>query len=133
MNQVPDASMNQTLALPNGAAATTSTAVDTGMSAGGQQGSEVFEIAAPALTTTQQPDAKTLKYDVLWSNNADLSSPTTYITSALVQTGAGGVGAAAAKFRFRLPDNAGRYVFFKATGSASGDSSGASATLSVYF
>jgi hypothetical protein len=73
-----------------------------------------FLLTAPAMTTAQMPDAKTMKYDILYSVNADLSAPTTYITAAITQTGAGGVGCAAATFRFRLPSDALRYVGFKA-------------------
>src|SRR6185312_3015431 len=90
-----------------------------------------FLLTVPALTTTQQPDAKTLTYDVRMSDNADLSSPTTLYPGVLVQTGAGGAGAATATFTFRVPVDVKRYVFIKATGSASGDSSGANATLEV--
>ncbi|MEI8196167.1 MAG: hypothetical protein WCI73_09690 [Phycisphaerae bacterium] len=141
MKELRDAILKLTLALPNGAAnATTSPAIDTGASSGGntalsgQDGLTEYLLSVPALTTTQQPDAKTLKYDIIWADNAALTTnPVTYIAAAITQTGAGGAGAAAATFRFRLPSTAKRYVGFKATGSASGDSSAASATLEALF
>ena len=73
-----------------------------------------------------------MKYDIVWADSADLqTNPVTYITSAIVQTGAGGAGAAGQTFRFRLPSTAKRYVGFKATNSAAGNASGANATLEV--
>jgi hypothetical protein len=129
-----DAALKLTRALPNGAATVTAaTAIDTGQTTniGSQDGVSEYLLTAPAMTTAQMPDAKTMKYDILFSANADLSAPTVYITSAITQTGAGGVGCAAATFRFRLPSDALRYVGFRATGSAAGDATGASATLEV--
>ena len=129
---VRDAALKLSKALPNGAANVTSTSIDTGKTTSlAEQGGGGFEylLTAPAMNTTQMPDAKTMKYDILFSANSDLSSPTTYITAAITQTGAGGVGCAAATFRFRLPSDALRYIGFKATGSAAGDSTGANMAL----
>lgn len=130
-----DAQVKLTLALPNGAATTTSTAIDTGKvtSQGTQPENVEWLLTAPALTTAQQPDAKTLTYSIITSDNSDLSSPTTLISGCIVQTGAGGAGAAAAEYRFRLPSDAARYLGFKAVGSATGNSSAASATLEAQF
>ena len=69
-------------------------------------------------------------YDILTSDAANLGTPTT-LAAVLTQIGAASAGAATASYRFRIPSNAKRYVGFKATGSASGDSSAASATLEV--
>lgn len=131
-----DAALKITRALPAAASATvTSTAIDTGAatSLASQQGIE-YLLTAPALTTTMAPDTRTMTYTIKWSANADLSAPTTYITGAIVQTGAGGVGAALATFRFKLPSTAARYVFFTVTSGASiTDSSAVSATLEPLF
>jgi hypothetical protein len=68
------------------------------------------------------------------SANADLSSPTTKIASAIVQTGAGGVGAAAATYRFRAASDWPRYVGFTAvSGVSTTDASALSATLEPLF
>ena len=131
-NDLRDALEKVSLLLPNGAANTTSTGLETGVrtSLGVPARPIDYVLTAPLLTTTQQPDAKTMKYDILVSDNLDMSSPTTYITTALTQTGAGSAGCAAATFTFALPSNINKkYVGIKATGSASGDSSAASATL----
>jgi hypothetical protein len=129
--ELRDAGLKLTRALPNGAANVSSSSIDTGNSAsqGSQPGEVEYLLSAPAMNATQMPDAKTMKYDILFSDSADLSGPTTYITAAITQTGAGSAGCAAATFRFRLPSNANRYIGFKATGSASGDSTTATATL----
>jgi hypothetical protein len=132
--QVRDALHTVTRALPNGAAAVTSTALDTETVASGRQLAD-FEILieAPAMGTTPMPNAKTMTYAVVTSANADLSGPTVIADAVLVQTGAAGAGCAAATARFRLPTNAARYVGVRATGSASGDATGSSATISFVF
>lgn len=137
MKELRDAALKLSLALPNGAANTlTNPAIDTGQSSGGNaalcgtDGMTEYLITVPALNTTQLPDAKTMKYDVVWADNAALTTnAVTYIAAALTQTGAGGAGAAGATFRCRLPSTAKRYVGLKATGSASGDATAAAATL----
>ena len=132
---VQDAALVQTVALPNGAATVTSTAIDTGVSTRDAQqvpGVE-YQISAPALTTGQLANGSTMTYTVQWSASANLSSPTTYITGAIVQTGAGGAGAAAATFNFRLPSAAGRYVFITVTNSGAGNASTVNATLTPLF
>lgn len=129
-----DANLLITKALPNGAAAVTSDAIDTGKSSthDTQVGTVEFLLTAPALVVGDLANGDTIKYDIIWGDSADLtSSPTTYITSALVQTGAGGAGAAAATFRFRVPTSAKRYIGFKATNSGAGDASDKSATLEL--
>lgn len=129
-----DALKKVTKALPNGAANVTSDAIDLENTSRADEirGIEML-LSAPALTTTEQPDSKTMIYDIIYSANSDLSSPTTYIAAAITQTGAGGAGAAAATYRFKLPSNAARYWGAKATGSASGNSSTKSLTLEMLF
>lgn len=132
MQELKDANLKLTRALPNGAASVTSaSAIDTGKTTTqGSPNREVeFLISAPAMNTTQMPDAKTMKYDVVMSDSSDLSGPTTLIAAGITQTGASSAGCAAATYRFKLPSNAKRYVGLKATGSASGDATGATATL----
>src|SRR5262245_14859412 len=124
--KLKDAGLKGTLALPNGAANTSGAAIDLGLSAFGDFLANCeFILSAPALNTTQQPDAKTMKYDIIHSDNSDLSSPSTLYPTVVTQTGAGGAGAAATTFTFRVPVDSKRYVGVKATGSASGDSSAA--------
>lgn len=132
---VRDASMKATRALPNGAAAVTQTAgIDLQNSTRGDFVAPIeFLLSAPAMGATPMPDAKTMKYDIIHSDNADLSSPATLIAAAITQTGAGGVGCAAATYRWRPPTNVKRYVGVKATGSASGDATGSSFTFEALF
>jgi hypothetical protein len=131
---VGDAQLKVTKALPNGAASTTTDAINLVTSTNGDfiANAELL-ISAPALGATPLPDAKTMKYSVVHSVNSDLSSPATLAADVLIQTGAGGVGAAAATARFRLPSDVRQYVGVKATGSASGDASGSSMTVQLLF
>jgi hypothetical protein len=140
MQELRDASLKVTRALPNGAATVTSVSIDTGLNAGaigagvlGNQAIEgEYELTAPALATGQLGDAATMKYNIVTADSADLqTNPVTYITAAITQTGAGGAGAAGQVFRFRLPTTAKRYVGFTATNSAAGNASAASAFLEL--
>lgn len=134
-----DAALNVSGALPNGA--TTSTVVfDTATSnRADQSGRMEYEIQAPALTTGQLADAATMTYAVLMSANADGSSPVLIYDKVLVQTGAGGVGAAANSARFRLPYQPGgananlRYLVIRATNSGAGNASPVNMTLALFF
>jgi hypothetical protein len=131
---VKDALSKVTRALPNGAAAVTSTSIDTATSSAGEQPAEMeFLITAPALAVAAMADAKTMIYAVVGSANADLSGPIVIYDRLLVQTGAGGAGCAAGSARFRLPTTAPRYVGVRATGSAAGDATGSSFTLEALF
>lgn len=128
-----DSQLVITKALPNGAANVTSAGIDTGKSdaLGYQAGSFEFQLDAPALTPAEQPDVKTMTYDVIQSDNSDMSSPAALYPSVIIQTGASGAGAVAVSFKFRIPSNAKRYIAVKATGSAPGDASGKSFTLKI--
>lgn len=129
---VKDISLKKTKALPNGAASTTTDAIDLEIGSRSDFVAPVeLLITAPALATGVMGDGKTMKYDVLMSANSDLSSPTVIAKEVLVQTGAGGAGAATNTARFRLPSNVARYIGAKATGSTTGDCSGSSMTIEL--
>lgn len=74
-----------------------------------------FRLTAPALTTTILPDTKTCTYSIEMDDDSGFGSPTVLYPSVLVQTGAGGAGAAAAEYRFRVPAEVQRYIRAKAT------------------
>lgn len=130
-----DALLKVTKALPNGAASTTSSALDLGMSANGQFLAQCeLLVTVPALSTAQQPDAKVQTYFIVESDNSDLSSPVVVCRlEKLTQTGAGGAGAAGATQRYRPSTNSKRYIGVKSTGSAAGDASGVSMTAELLF
>ncbi|MDB5294910.1 MAG: hypothetical protein JWO31_893 [Phycisphaerales bacterium] len=129
---VRDQLLRVTQALPNGAAAVTSPSIDLEISPRSDFVANVeLVVTAPALNVTQQPDAKTLTYDVVHSDNADLSSPAVLATAIGVQTGAAGAGAGTATYRYRPPTNVKRYIGVRATGSATGNSSTASFTAEL--
>lgn len=131
---VADAQLYVSKALPNGAASTTSDAIDLVNSTSGDftANCEIL-ISGPALATGVMGDGKTIKYDVITSTSSTLSGPTTIAATVLTQTGAGGAGCSASTARFRLPSNVSRYIGVKATGSTTGDCSGSSFTVKVLF
>lgn len=132
--QWTDGQLSVTRALPSGASAVTSNAIDTGE---GATGTFVvpceLQIDVPAVTTAMLADAATIKYDIVTSAASDLSNPVTIAKEVIVQTGAGGAGAAAQTARFALPSNVLRYVGVKATKSATGDASTVSLTVALKF
>ncbi len=131
---VRDNAHKVTKALPNGAAATTSDAIDLGLTARSDFTAPCeLLITAPALGATPLPDAKTMKYDILMSDQSNLGTPTTLVAAAITQTGASSAGAVGAEYRFRLPTGVKRYIGVKATGSGSGDASGSSFTAELLF
>lgn len=131
---VKDLAHKVTKALPSGASSTTTDSVDLGHGTTGENiATHEFLLTAPAVTTAMLGDAATIKYDIVTSASSDLSGPTTVAKEILVQTGAGGAGAATNSVRFRLPTNCQRYVGVKATKSASGDASTVSMTLELLF
>lgn len=120
-----------TKALPAGASAVTSDAIDLGHGSSGDFLADVeVLISAPALAVGQLADTTTIIYDLIMGDSSDLtSSPTTIIAAAITQTGAGGAGAAAATYQCRLPVDVKRYVGIKAT--KTGAASAAAASLTV--
>jgi hypothetical protein len=129
---VKDALLKVTIALPNGAATVYSAGIDLGHGTKGDFLAKAeFKVSAPALTTTQQPNAKTLIYSIQHGDDPAFGDVADLYPNVLTQTGAGGVGCAAAEFAARLPVDVKRYVRVKAVGSATGDSSAASLTFEV--
>lgn len=134
-----DASLKQTVALPSAANGNVNAATGLDMEVTAASDfvalTEVF-VSAPALNTTQLPNAATMTYNLIASASANMASPTTLQASVLVQTGAGGTGAAAATDRVRLPTNlgsVGRYLALQAVGLNNGNCQAASATLELLF
>jgi hypothetical protein len=132
---VQDAQLKQTKALPNGAATIYSDGFDLGaMSALGRHVEDCeLLISSPALSTAQQPDAKTITYSIQADTDPAWGTVKTLMGSVLIVTGAGGAGCAAAQARVKLPTNCPRYVRLMAVGSATGDASAASATFQLVF
>lgn len=129
-----DSSLKKSWALSNGAGSTNSAGIDLGTSSDGDfvAGCEVL-ISAPALTTTQLPNGDTMTYDIEMDSDENFGSPTTIISGALVQTGAGGAGAAAANEQVRLPADVEQHIRCKATKTGTGDASTVSATVQLVF
>ena len=92
-----------------------------------------LEVQAPALNTTELPDAATTTYDMEHSD----TSGSGYVDLALgilVQTGAGGIGALAQNVRYALPGDVKRFVRVQATSASTpGDQSGKNVQLVAKF
>ena len=92
-----------------------------------------LEVQAPALNTTELPNAATTTYDMEHSD----TSGSGYVDLALgigVQTGAGGIGALAANFRYGLPGDVKRFVRVQATSASTpGDQSAKTVKLVAMF
>jgi hypothetical protein len=129
-----DVQLKVTKALPNGAASTTSDGFDLGH---GTRGDVVagfeLKITAPALGATPLPDSKTMIFIIEHDTASGFGTVATLLDRVIIQTGAGGAGAAAATKIVKLPVDTNRYVRVKATGSASGDASGSSFTVELLF
>jgi hypothetical protein len=90
-------------------------------------------VNAPALSTTIAPDTRTMSYIIQDSaNNSAFAAIGTLATQ--VQTGAGGVGAAAATYTFKLPPNTRRYIRLSiVSGASTTDASALAATFELAF
>ena len=135
---VIDANYKVTTALPASASATVNgTSLDLGDAISGvpyvTTETVNLQVLAPALSTTIAPDTRTMTYTV--QDSADNSSFAAIGTlAAQVQTGAGGVGAAATTYTFKLPPNTRRYIRLSiASGASTTDASALSATTQLVF
>jgi hypothetical protein len=127
-----DAQLKGVLPLPTGASAVRGAAINLNTGSRDQFLAECeILITAPALVVGQLANASIMTYDLTMSVNADGSSPTVIYPGIIVQTGAGGVGAAAATKRARLPLDVAGYVCLQVTNSAAANASAASATLEI--
>lgn len=97
-----------------------------------------LEVSAPALTTTMLPDTRTATYDLLHSDevNVDgtIKGPVVLQAGFILQTGAGGAGAAAVTKKIRPQTSIKKFVALRCTlGASTTDSSARSMTLDMLF
>lgn len=110
-----DLQLDKTTALPASAASAQSSGIDLMNSANGDFVADLeVTVDAPALTTTELPDGKTMTYVIQHDTDVAFGTVADLVTIG-TQTGAGGVGAAAATYRAHLPTNVKRYIRAKAT------------------
>jgi len=134
---VRDALMIKSDALPN-AAETTKAGTPLDLGALTARGARLERcellLTAPALATAILPDTKTMTYSIESAIDAAFTNPITLAGGCLVQTGAGGAGAASSTFRLKLPSNCAEFVRAKAvSGAATTDASALSMTLALVF
>jgi hypothetical protein len=127
-----DGELQATKALPTGAGTIYTDGIDLEHDASGVFVADCeLLIEAPALAVADLGDGATMVYDVEHSDDGvtyeDLAN------RVLVQTGAGGAGAAVAEARFRLPSTVKRHIRVAATNSAAGDASDKSVTAGLVF
>jgi hypothetical protein len=128
--KVKDAQLKGTLALPTGASSVHGAAIKLDNGSRDQFCADVeWLVTAPALVVGKLANGSTMVYDVITSPNSDGSSPTVIYPGVITQTGAGGVGAAAATKTVRLPLDVTGYVGLQVTNSAAADASAVSATI----
>lgn len=131
--QVKDAQLTDSKTLPSSAGAVNSTGLDTqaiNAFVGERLQDCEFELVAPALNATQLPNAATATYKIQVDTVSNFGSAADLIAGAIVQTGAGGVGAATASFRFRVKSTEKRYIrAVCTTASTPGDCSASSMIL----
>lgn len=129
-----DAELIKTKALPGGASAVNSDGIDTMNSTRGDFVAPLeLKITAPALAVGELANTETMTYDIEDDTDPAFGSARTLYPGVIVQTGAGGAGAAAATLRVALPSDVQRYVRLKATNSAAADASGKSMILEALF
>lgn len=128
-----DAHLIHSVALPNGAAAVTTTGFPIGVAGYDFNAETELLIEAPALVVGDLANGATMTYEIQQATDAAFTSPTSVYGICLTQTGAGGAGAAAATKRVRLPTDVQAYVRLKTTNSGAGDASDKSAKLSLLF
>lgn len=131
-----DASLSQSITLPNGANTTYSSGIDLQNSARGHfPGDCEVVVTAPTLTTSQLGDGQTITYSLQHDTASDFSGAATVegYGSLLVQTGAGGAGAAGDEIRVRLPSSVNRYLRLKAVKTGASNASTATGTIALGF
>src|SRR5687768_10104314 len=111
--QVADALLKVTKALPAGAATIVSDPIQ--LHSGNQDFSAPLDIklSIPALTTAELPDAQTVTSTIETSDDPAFGSGIEVISQPLLQTGAGGAGAAAVEQTVSPSTKVKKHVRFK--------------------
>lgn len=130
-----DSAVYQTIALPNGAVASSGTMLDIGNGPFGDfVANTVLSIAIPALGGTPLPSGRVISVDIQHAASGSYSDERTLVSNVLSVSGLhDGTGAAAANVAYTLPTAVERYVRVVTKGSAVGNSSGSNATVRFLF
>ena len=134
---VLDANYIKTVSLPASAGSVNSSSLDLGDVVSGIPYATTetvnLQVVAPALNVTQLPNSATATYVI--QDSADNSTfANISLLGSQVQTGAGGAGAAAATYTWKLPPSTRRYIRVSVTtGTSPGDCSATSASIQLAF
>lgn len=134
--EMRDAQLVESTPLPDDASTTVVTdGIDLGKTSRGKHLAPCeFKVSVPAVTTTMLPNTKTLTYSLEHDDDPEFGSAAVLHPSIIVQTGAGGAGAAASSARYRPPVDVKRYVRLKCVSGADvTNSSAVSAELALLF
>lgn len=131
--QIKDAALSKTAALPNGAATTTTTAVQLHGSSSLRDfvADLEFKLTIPALTVTELADTQTITYTIETSDDSAFGSGNVTISLSTVQTGAGGAGATGTTVLVRPNSALKSYVRAKAVKTGASNASTSSMTLDI--
>ena len=129
---VVDADLLKTRALPSNGTTVYSDSID--LEFNREDGVFLAEadviVNAPAVTTTQLPDAKTFTYKL---QESDDDSTFTDVATLGTQTGAGGAGADAKDFIGSIGSTTGRYIRLAILNSGTGNASTVNASFKLAF
>ena len=116
-----DADLEAAIALPDGAGTVNSASIDLGAGDVHISGAEI-DIHGPVLAFANFGNGDTMVYDLQTSTDDDTF--TDLYSAVLTQTGAGGVGAAAADVRVGVGSEMARYLRVQITLTGTGNNSG---------
>ena len=128
-----DASLSETTTLPTGAGTSFTPALDLGHSDLALPPPVECQVEAPAVDGVELPDGETLRYWLEHASQSDFSDAEPLADVLFLQTGAGGLGAAAALHRIGFVSSTRRYVRLAVENSGAGDASAKPAALSLWF
>lgn len=132
--QIKDALLSQSIALPTGASSVNTAPIDLEQTSRADfvAGVDIL-IEAPILAVGELANGSTMTYTLQHDTDVAFGSAVDLYPGVLVQTGAGGNGAAAASKRVALPSDVKRYIRLRATNSAAANASAKSATIGLRF
>jgi hypothetical protein len=126
-------SITSTANLPNGATTVTGAPQDLTSFAMFLGDSGQITITAPALTTAELPDGQTMTYSIEGYKDSSFHDPVPLLPAAVVQTGAGGAGAAGQSVTLSIPRKLLRWLRVSIVNSGAGNPSAKTVSLDIEY